>query len=93
VDVEPLIDALDAVYAYVYAVPRGTMRTAARWRADAMDVSDAWVAGGCDLADPRLDEERRALVASYTALRESVERLTRSAAAPAAPRAAGATPR
>jgi hypothetical protein len=69
-----LIDALDALYAYVYGVPPGTMRVAAQRRAEAMDLSDAWVAGGCRLDDPRLAEERRTLIASYAALRESVER-------------------
>jgi hypothetical protein len=32
-------------------------------------------AGGCDLADPRLAAERRALVASYAALLDSVSRV------------------
>jgi hypothetical protein len=71
---DELIGALDALYAYVYDVPAGTMRAAAQRRAEAMDLSDAWVAAGCSLADPRLAQERRALVASYTALREGVER-------------------
>jgi hypothetical protein len=75
---EPLIDALDAVYSHVYAGPRGTMSTAARLRAEAMDVSDAWVAAGCAMTDPLLDQERRTLIASYAALRESVERHRRS---------------
>jgi hypothetical protein len=39
-----------------------------------MDLSDAWVAAGCDLADPLLAQERLALVASFTALRDAVER-------------------
>jgi hypothetical protein len=73
-DVEQLVDALDALYSLVYEVPSGTMREAARLRADAMDLSDAWVAAGCDLADPLLAQERLALVASFTALRDSVER-------------------
>jgi hypothetical protein len=71
---EPLVDALDELYAHVYDVPRGTMRDAARRRAEAMDHSDAWVRGGCRLDDPLLDAEREALVASYTALRDSVQR-------------------
>jgi hypothetical protein len=71
---EPLVDALDALYAHVYDVPRGTMRDAARRRAEAMDHSDAWVRRGCRLDDPLLDAEREALVASYTALRDSVQR-------------------
>ena len=73
-DVEQLVAALDALYSFVYAVPSGTMREAARLRAEAMDFSDAWVAAGCDLADPLLAQERLTLVASFTALRDAVER-------------------
>jgi len=69
-----LVDALDALYAHVYAAPPGTMRVAAELRAAAMDHSDAWVQAGCDPADPLLAEERRALVASFSALREAVDR-------------------
>jgi hypothetical protein len=68
--------ALVELYAHVYSAPRSRMREAARWRAEAMDLSDAWVAGGCDLADPRLAAERRALVASYAALLDAVSRVT-----------------
>jgi len=39
-----------------------------------MDLSDAWVEAGCDLDDPLLARERRALVASYTALLAAVAR-------------------
>jgi hypothetical protein len=71
---EQLCAALDALYAHVYEVPAGTMREAARLRAQAMEHSDAWVQRGRRLDDPELAAERRALVASYAALRESVER-------------------
>jgi hypothetical protein len=37
-----------------------------------MDLSDAWVAAGCELTDPLLAQERAALVASYTSLRDAV---------------------
>jgi hypothetical protein len=73
-DAADLVDALDALYSHVYDVPQGTMRLAAQLRAAAMDLSDAWVAAGCDVADPLLAQERRTLVASYAALREAVER-------------------
>jgi hypothetical protein len=63
------------LYSYVYSAPPETMHEAARWRAEAMDLSDAWVAGGCDLADPRLAAEKRALVASYAALLTAVQRV------------------
>jgi hypothetical protein len=67
--------ALVDLYSYVYSAPRESMHEAARWRAEAMDLSDVWVAGGCDLADPRLAAERRALVASYSALLDAVSRI------------------
>jgi len=40
----------------------------------AMDLSDAWVAAGCQLTDPRLAQERLVLVASFTALRDVSDR-------------------
>jgi hypothetical protein len=92
-DADALLESLDALYSYVYDVPPSTpaetspMRDAARLRVEAMDLSDAWVAAGCDLADPLLAQERRALVASYTALRDAVERRQSSTAAPREPSA------
>jgi hypothetical protein len=50
------------------------MRRAARLRAEAMDLSDKWVNAGCNLEDPLLAQERRTLVASFSALRDCVER-------------------
>jgi hypothetical protein len=73
-EVETLIAALDALYSYVYDLAPGTARDAARLRAEAMAISDEWVGAGCALDDPRLARERRTLIASYTALRDSVER-------------------
>jgi hypothetical protein len=67
--------ALVDLYSYVYSAPPETMHEAARWRVEAMDLSDAWVAGGCELADPRLAAERRALVTSYSALLDAVSRI------------------
>jgi hypothetical protein len=40
-----------------------------------MRLSDEWVTAGCDLADPLLVRERKALVASYSALRDAVSRV------------------
>jgi len=71
---EALVQSLVDLYAYVYDVPPESVREAARFRVEAMDHSDAWVANGCDLADPLLTQERRALVASHTALRHAVGR-------------------
>ena len=68
-----LVQALVDLYSYVDRRPE-PMRPAAAERVRAMDLSDAWVAAGCDPADPLLAEERGALVASYTALRAAVSR-------------------
>jgi hypothetical protein len=73
-DGDELVGALDDLYSYVYGVPASTMREAARLRAAAMDLSDEWVEAGRHLDDPLLAQERRVLVASYTALRDCVER-------------------
>ena len=50
------------------------VRLAARLRAEAMDVSDRWVAAGCDPEHPLLAEERALLVRSYSALLAAVHR-------------------
>jgi hypothetical protein len=71
---EPLVDALAELYAYCYSVEPGTVREAARLRAEAMDLSDRWVEDGCDPADPRLADERALLVRSYAALLSAVHR-------------------
>jgi hypothetical protein len=59
---------------YVYDVDAGAVRRAAELRAEAMDVSDAWVDAGCDPADPQLAHERALLVHSYAALLAAVHR-------------------
>jgi hypothetical protein len=69
-----LVAAVAHLYAYVYAVPADSVVEAARLRVAAMALSDAWVGAGCDPADPDLASERRTLVASYTALREAIDR-------------------
>jgi len=71
-DAGQLTEALVALYSYVYGADPSTMQDAARWRVHAMDVSDQWVAAGRNLSDPLLMEERRSLVASYSALRDAV---------------------
>jgi hypothetical protein len=72
-DDEALVEALTRLYAYVYAADDADVRPAARLRAEAMHLSDAWVGRGCDLDDPALRQQRRLLVGSYTALRTAVE--------------------
>jgi hypothetical protein len=71
---EQLTEALVDLYAYVYDTPRDPLAEAARQRVLAMRHSDDWVAAGCPDGDPLLDEERAALVASYTALLAAVRR-------------------
>jgi hypothetical protein len=73
-DETALVEALTALYAYVYAAPADKVRPAARDRALAMRISDDWVAAGCDPDDPRVPEERELLVASYTHLLAAVRR-------------------
>ena len=67
-----LEQALVDLYSYTYGVDPEAVRPAAAARVEAMDLSDAWVEAGCDLDDPLLAQERHALVASYTSLRQAV---------------------
>jgi hypothetical protein len=71
---EALIGSLIALYAYVYRADPAAVRPAAEHRVRAMAISDAWVAAGCRLDNPLLAEERLALVASFTALRDASDR-------------------
>ena len=73
-DERPLVQALAALYAHVYAVPEDDVRGAARERALAMDYSDAWVQQGCRLDSPLVEQERAALVRSYAGLLAAVHR-------------------
>jgi hypothetical protein len=71
---EDLVMALRDLYAYVYGADPAQVRQAAALRAEALDVSDRWVAAGCDPEDPLLVEERSLLVRSYAALLAAVYR-------------------
>ena len=71
---DDLVAALVELYAYTYDAEPAAVRRAAELRVEAMDHSDAWVSNGCSLADPLLAKERLALVASYTALRDALDR-------------------
>ncbi|HSD24898.1 MAG TPA: hypothetical protein VLB79_11300 [Solirubrobacterales bacterium] len=73
-DDRELVQALAALYSYVYSVPHEAVRVAAEQRAAAMAHSDRWVNQGRDPASPLIAEERAALVRSYEALREAVGR-------------------
>jgi len=70
----PLIDALSALYAYVYGVDQSGVRLAAEQRALAMRYSDQWVEEGCHLESPLVPAERAALVRSYAGLLAAVHR-------------------
>lgn len=70
----PLVEALVALYAHVYAVPPADVRLAAQHRARAMVISDGWVGDGCRLDSPLIEQERAALVRSYAALLAAVHR-------------------
>ena len=72
VSADALVQSLVDLYSYVYDEPPETVREAALYRVEAMGHSDAWVVNGCDLGDPLLAAERRALVASHSALRRAV---------------------
>jgi hypothetical protein len=74
VDDRELVDALAALYSYVYSVPREDVRAAAEERALAMVHSDRWVEQGCDPDSSLIEEERAALVRSYESLRAAVGR-------------------
>ena len=67
-----IVVALCDLYAYTYRADPAAVRVAAELRAEAMDVSDAWVAAGCDPGDPQLARERALLVRSYAALLAAV---------------------
>ena len=69
---DSLVDAVAALYAHVYAVPAEAVREAAEGRAEAMVISDQWVAEGADPSSPSIPDERAALVRGYTALRVAV---------------------
>jgi hypothetical protein len=71
---QALVDALAALYAYVYGVAPDEARLAGEQRALAMRYSDQWVQEGRDLESPLIPEERAALVRSYAALLAAVHR-------------------
>ena len=69
-----LVTALARLYAYLYGVDEATVRPAAELRAEAMDLSDAWVAQGCPRSSSLIAAERAALVRSYASLLAAVHR-------------------
>jgi hypothetical protein len=71
--IEPLTEALTALYAHVYDAAADDVRPAAALRAEATVASDRWVEEGCDLGSPLLVDELTGLVRSYAALRAAVQ--------------------
>jgi hypothetical protein len=70
--IEPLTEALAALYAHVYAVPVDRVREAGAHRAEAMRISDAWVEDGQDSTSPAIAREREELITGYRKLRAVV---------------------
>ncbi len=69
-----VVTALARLYAYLYSVDEASVRPAAELRAEAMDLSDEWVAQGCPPRSSLIAAERAALVRSYASLLAAVHR-------------------
>ncbi len=69
---DELVDALVRLYTFLYGEPEAAVRPAAVYRTEAMDLSDQWVAEGCQPDSPLLAREHAALVRSYAALLAAV---------------------
>ena len=69
---DELVAALTRLYTFLYDEPEDTVRPAAVYRTEAMDLSDQWVAEGCRADSPLLAREHAALVRSYAALLAAV---------------------
>lgn len=69
---EPLTDAVAALYAHVYGVPVDLVREAAGHRAEAMRISDRWVADGAHSGSAAIAAEREELIKGYTLLRDAL---------------------
>ena len=71
-DLDSLTGALADLYAFTYGVETLAVTPAARLRAEAMVVSDEWVAAGADPTNAKLATERALLVRSFAALLAAV---------------------
>jgi hypothetical protein len=69
---EELVQALTALYSYLYGEPESVFRPAATHRARAMDLSDEWIRQGCQPDSGLLPLEHAALVRCYAALLAAV---------------------
>lgn len=71
-DVERVVESLAALYSYVYGIDADLAQPAARRRVAAMELCDEWALGGAAPDDPRVGEQRREVIASYSMLSEAV---------------------
>src|SRR5712675_525675 len=69
---DELVESLVRLYCYLYGEPEDAVRPAAVHRATAMDLSDQWVADGCQPDSDLLPLEHAALVRTYAALLAAV---------------------
>jgi hypothetical protein len=69
---DELVESLVRLYCYLYGEPEEAVRPAAVHRAKAMDLSDQWVADGCQPDSHLLPLEHAALVRAYAALLAAV---------------------
>ena len=69
---EPLVKALQAIYAEAYGVDADRLYEAARLRAQGMLYSDLWVKAGKPANSPLLAQEEEALRQSYIALKQAI---------------------
>jgi hypothetical protein len=69
-----LVEALTRLYCYLYGEAEESLRLAAEHRARAMELSDQWIAEGCQPESHLLPLEHAALVRAYAALLAAVHR-------------------
>ena len=69
-----LVDALVALYSYIYGAPAEDVGVAAEQRALAMDYSDRWIKEGCDSESALIAAEHAALIRSYAGLLAAIHR-------------------
>jgi hypothetical protein len=69
---DALAGALAALYVHVYGVPADAVAEAAARRAEAMRISDEWVAAGSPVPSPAIAAEREELVKGYALLLAAV---------------------
>jgi hypothetical protein len=67
-----LADALAELYAHVYRMPLASVAPAAAHRAEAMRISDGWVAAGRDPKSPAIDGVRIELIKGYRSLLSAI---------------------